>query len=75
MPRMSGIEFLDAIRQDPTLKNVIVFVFTTSDTPNDMRSAYSHNIAGYIVKEHPSRSFAEALDMLDSYVRIVELPV
>lgn len=75
MPRMGGIEFLDAVRKDPKLKHVIVFVFTTSDTPNDMNSAYSHNIAGYIVKEHPSETFANALDMLDSYARIVELPV
>lgn len=75
MPRMGGIEFLDAVRQSPNLKHVIVFVFTTSDTPKDMNSAYSHNVAGYIVKEHPSETFANALDMLDSYARIVELPV
>lgn len=74
MPRMGGIEFLDEIRQDPQLKHIIVFVFTTSDMPKDMHSAYAHNVAGYIVKEHPSETFAEALDMLDSYARIVELP-
>ncbi|AXI41168.1 response regulator [Sulfitobacter sp. SK011] len=75
MPRMGGLEFLDAIRADPALSKVVVFVFTTSDTPDDVRSAYSRNIAGYIVKENPSETFAIALDMLETYGRIVELPV
>jgi CheY-like chemotaxis protein len=74
MPRMGGLEFLDAIRADPKLAQAVVFVFTTSDTPNDVRSAYSRNIAGYIVKENPSETFAAALDMLETYARIVELP-
>ncbi|MGC1496663.1 MAG: response regulator [Sulfitobacter sp.] len=75
MPRMGGLEFLDAIRSDPALARVVVFVFTTSDTPDDVRSAYSRNVAGYIVKENPSETFAAALDMLESYARIVELPI
>jgi hypothetical protein len=75
MPRMGGLEFLDAIRADPALAQVVVFVFSTSDTPDDVRSAYSRNIAGYIVKENPSETFAAALDMLEAYGRIVELPV
>ena len=75
MPRMGGLEFLEAIRADPILAQVVVFVFTTSDTPADVRSAYSQNIAGYIVKENPSETFAAALDMLETYARIVELPI
>jgi CheY-like chemotaxis protein len=75
MPRMGGLEFLQTVRDDPKLKHIIVFVFTTSDMPTDVHSAYANNVAGYIVKEHPSETFSEALDMLDSYVRIVELPV
>lgn len=75
MPRMGGLEFLDEIRADAMLSRVVVFVFTTSDVPNDVQKAYHHNVAGYIVKENPSQTFSEALDMLDSYARIVELPV
>lgn len=74
MPRMGGHEFLDAVRADPALSKVVVFVFTTSDIPDDVQKAYAHNVAGYIVKERPSETFAEALDMLDAYARIIELP-
>jgi len=75
MPRMGGIELLDALRADPELSRVVVFVFTTSDTPQDVKSAYDHNVAGYVVKENPSETLASALNMLGTYSRIVELPV
>lgn len=75
MPRMGGLELLDALRADPGLSRVVVFVFTTSDTPQDVKSAYDHNVAGYVVKENPSETLATALNMLGTYSRIVELPV
>ncbi len=75
MPRMGGLELLDALRADPDLSRVVVFVFTTSDTPQDVQSAYDHNVAGYVVKENPSETLATALNMLGTYSRIVELPV
>ena len=31
MPRMNGIEFLEALRADPVLSRTVVFVLTTSD--------------------------------------------
>ncbi|MEM9967234.1 MAG: response regulator [Pseudomonadota bacterium] len=74
MPRMGGLEFLDEVRADPALSKIVVFVFTTSDIPKDVQQAYAHNVAGYVIKENPSKTFAEALDMLDTYARIVELP-
>lgn len=74
MPRMNGLEFLEAVRSDPRLHRLVVFVFTTSDMPADIQSAYSKNVAGYLVKDNPSATFAQALDMLGSYSRIVELP-
>ena len=74
MPRMHGLEFLESVRADPALQRIVVFVFTTSDMPRDIQSAYSRNVAGYLVKENPSETFSEALEMLGSYSRIVELP-
>lgn len=75
MPRMGGLEFLDAVRGNPDLSRMVIFVFTTSDTPQDIQSAYAHHVAGYVIKENPSDTLNAALDMLDSYARIVELAV
>lgn len=75
MPRMGGLEFLNNVRMDPLLSRVVVFVFTTSDTPEDVSSAFDHNVAGYVIKENPSETFSKALDMLEAYARIIELPI
>lgn len=74
MPRMGGLEFLDVIRSDPELNTAIVFVMTTSADEQDIFAAYSKHIAGYIVKSDAEQTFVKALEMLDNYWRIIELP-
>lgn len=74
MPKMNGIEFLDEIRKDPKLKTSVVFVLTTSSQDRDRVSAYERNVAGYVVKAKPMESFLDALNMIDHYWRVVELP-
>jgi len=74
MPRMSGIEFLEAIRHDSTLYDTIVFVLTTSKADQDRTAAYKNNVAGYIVKSDVQHGFYNVLDLIDNYWKIVELP-
>ncbi|MFN3231616.1 MAG: response regulator [Alphaproteobacteria bacterium] len=74
MPRMNGIEFLTALRADEALKDSIVFVLTTSKADEDKIEAYRLNVAGYIVKADPAKSFLDAVQMLDHYWRVVEFP-
>lgn len=74
MPRMDGLEFLEEIRNDPDLEDSIIFIMTTSRDEADKRSAYSQHVAGYIVKENPIGTFRQAINLLDHYWRLVELP-
>lgn len=74
MPRMNGIEFLQEIRADPDLGNSVVFVLTTSNDEQDKLQAHNNHVAGYIVKSNAGESLLNALDMLDRYWRVVELP-
>ena len=74
MPKMGGLEFLKTIRSDGALKKLIVFVFTTSDTPSDIASAYAHNVAGYIVKKDQSNIYKNALATIKGYSELVVLP-
>ncbi|HEX2809946.1 MAG TPA: response regulator [Kineosporiaceae bacterium] len=50
MPRMDGFEFLQALRSDPRLHDLVVFVLSTSAADADRTRAYRQNIAGYLVK-------------------------
>lgn len=74
MPRMGGIEVLNELRQDPDLQNTIVFVLTTSDTPQDIAAAYAHNVAGYIVKEDAYGTISETVALVDQFTKLVTLP-
>jgi CheY-like chemotaxis protein len=75
MPRMGGIEFLEVIRADAALNDAVVFVLTTSAEERDRVDAYRNHVAGYIVKQElSSGGLLDAIDMLDRYWRVVELP-
>lgn len=74
MPRMGGLQFLEEVRRDAELQDAIIFVVTTSDAPADITTAYSRNIAGYIVKDNAYETLKSALNLLRSYTRVVRLP-
>jgi len=74
MPRMNGLEFLQVLRADEQLKDAIVFILTTSSDDRDRLEAFRYNVAGYILKTNPGDSFLEAINMLDHYWKVVQLP-
>lgn len=74
MPRMNGIEFLEALRADADLHDNIVFVLTTSDDDRDKVAAYDQHVAGYMVKSKAGEDFMKLIGMLDHYWRVVEMP-
>lgn len=74
MPRMSGLELLDQIRGDSELRNSIVFVLTTSNDEQDKLEAYDLNVAGYMLKSEVGNSFVRAVEMMNNFWRVVELP-
>ena len=75
MPRMNGLEFLEALRTDPMLTHAVVFVLTTSKSDEDLVAAYRKHVAGYVFKQHMDRDFLEVIGLVEHYWRLVELPV
>jgi CheY-like chemotaxis protein len=74
MPRMDGIQFLAELRKDAALRGTIAFVLTTSAADDDRIRAQEKNVAGYILKHQPTRSFIDAVAMLEHYWSTVEFP-
>ena len=74
MPKMNGLEFLEEIRKDDSLKHLSVFVLSTSNEGRDKLEAYKHNVAGYIVKPVQFSSFLQAVNTLQAYWQLIELP-
>lgn len=74
MPRMTGLEFLDELRDDPVLRSSIVFILTTSADDRDKTAAYEKFVAGYMVKSNVGEDFLNMIGMLDAYWKVVEFP-
>jgi CheY-like chemotaxis protein len=74
LPRMSGIQLVTAIREDPQLHDAVIFVLTTSNRQQDKSAAYALNVAGYILKEKAGEDFQSLFSLVDGYRRFVELP-
>lgn len=74
MPRMSGIELLRKMRSDDELRDSIVFVLTTSNDDQDKIEAYDLNVAGFMLKTDMGNGFLRAVELIDKYWRVVELP-
>ncbi|MGB3510768.1 MAG: response regulator [Microcoleaceae cyanobacterium] len=73
MPKMSGLEFLQTLRNDPQLKPIPVIVLTTSDEDRDRIEAYNLNVAGYILKPVTFSKFAEVMITLNKYWTLCEM--
>ncbi|WP_198670652.1 response regulator [Oceanicella sp. SM1341] len=74
MPRMNGIEFLEALRADARLRRSVVFVLTTSNSEEDKHRAYGLNAAGYLLKSSRTDMHAGFETLIDSYLRAVAFP-
>ncbi|MBJ7428454.1 MAG: response regulator [Candidatus Methylacidiphilales bacterium] len=74
MPKMGGIEFLRELRKDENLKNLSVFVMTTSNEDNDKVEAFNLNVAGYILKPLSMDQFMDVVSTLNSYWKLCEFP-
>ena len=74
MPKMGGLEFLRAIREDSALRSLTVVVLTTSDDERDRIEAYNLNVAGYMLKPVTFAAFIEAMATLNKYWTINEFP-
>ncbi|MEZ7500105.1 response regulator [Flavobacterium sp. Arc3] len=73
MPKMNGIEFLTELRVDDNLKNISVFVMTTSNEDSDKINAYNLNVAGYILKPLSFEKFIESVATLKDFWSLCEM--
>lgn len=71
MPRLGGLGFLEELSKDETLKDIQTIVLTTSDSDQDIISAYKYNIHGYVVKSDLQASLQEVFEELDTHCTIV----
>jgi CheY-like chemotaxis protein len=74
MPVMSGLEFLQVVKNDEALRRFPVIVLTTSEEQQDKLNSFNLGVAGYMAKPVDYRQFVEVMRSIDLYWTISELP-
>ena len=73
MPRMNGLELLEALRSDPEVADLNVFIMTTSDLDTDRFKAQQLAVSGYIIKPLSFDTFGEGGTSLDGFSLFLDL--
>jgi len=75
MPRMDGKTFLRTVKRDESLKAIPVVMFTSSESPADIRECYESYASGYVVKPFDGAQYAERLgQVVNFWGKVGELP-
>ena len=61
LPGMSGLELTNRVKQDASLKNVIVIALTALNTEEDKRRAREAGCDGYLTKPIDTRTLADSI--------------
>ena len=64
MPRMNGVEFLAELRANPELRDIPVFVTTTSGMDADRAATEALGVHGYILKPLDFETNSDLIDSL-----------
>ena len=67
MPKKNGLEVLEWVRQQPTLRALRIVVLTTSDLYRDVNRAYELGANSYIVKPVEMEQFLRVSETLRGY--------
>ncbi|MDR8390435.1 response regulator [Aliifodinibius sp. S!AR15-10] len=74
LPKMSGIEVVQKIRQEPNLEQIPVVMMTSSQEQKDRLQGYQNGVNSYIVKPLDFPEFTEAINDVGYYWLVLNRP-
>jgi CheY-like chemotaxis protein len=75
MPRMDGLEVLEALEADDDLSTIPVVVLTSSEAERDIVESYKHNANAYLTKPVGYKAFQDTVRQIESFwFEVVKLP-
>ena len=75
MPRKNGLEALQEIKADPSLRRIPVVVLTTSDDEQDIVRSYDLGVSSFITKPVTFAGLVEIMKAFGKYwIEIVAIP-
>lgn len=67
LPKIDGLEVLERIRSDESLRCIPTVILTTSETEADISRAYSLNVNSYLVKPLDFDKFSHMIETFGFY--------
>lgn len=74
LPKVSGLEVLEAIKKEESTKTIPVVIVTSSQEDPDIKTAYALGANSYVVKPVSSDDFIDAMSKLGLYWLLVNKP-
>lgn len=74
LPRVSGLQVLQAIRADPRTRNLVVVVLTSSEEDADLNACYDLGVNSYIVKPVDFQQFLDMAHRVGTYWMLLNKP-
>jgi len=73
MPKINGIEFLEILKNNESIKFIPTIILTTSSNEKDLLACFNLGISGYILKPLKYDEYIEKINLLLSYWSANEL--
>ena len=73
MPKINGIEFLEALKKDDKIWHIPTIILTRSNNQEDLKSCYKLGVAGYVLKPLKYEEYTKKILSLFDYWSINEL--
>lgn len=67
MPKVSGLELLEHIKGDESLRTIPTVVLTSSDRPEDIRTSYAHSANSFVTKPASLTGLREGVQEMARY--------
>jgi len=74
LPKVNGLEVLEAVRNHPQLRAVPVVMLTSSEAESDVLRSYSLGVNAYVVKPVELKQFIDAIADLGVFWAVLNEP-
>ena len=74
MPKVSGMQVLEKVKQNPALKKIPIVILTSSKEDPDIKNCYALGASSYIVKPVESDNFFDTIKGMGLYWMILNQP-
>ena len=75
MPRRSGLQVLQWMREQPVIRSIPVLIFSSSTNRSDFEAAYELGANGFLIKPPSTAERRELAHFIKDWMRLIQAPL